>query len=167
MQVASDRWRLFLALPTTHQTLPDKGLRDTVASRLAGMEQAMVRRRARTYTAMADMIGYRQRPPWSGPEGFFALSEQAGLTMRGVLSRALGDPGWLDRRTGLSLFGTSGPAPWSQPEIAMATVLLNHLEPDPAVEWTPERIAATEERLAAMAASPGADEADTGPSTQP
>ena len=150
--LASPKWRLLLALSVTHRTLPDEGLRDVVAGSLAELERAFVQRRARIYAAMAELIGYRQCAPWSGDEGFMMLSELAGLTMRGVLSRALSDPDWLDRRTGLTLFGTSRPAPWSQPEIAMMTVLLTHLEPDPAVEWTPQHIAATEERLAAMAA---------------
>ena len=153
--LASPKWRLFLALSVTHRTLPDEGLRDIVAGSLAEVERAFVQRRARIYAAMADLIGYRQRPPWSGDEGFTMLSELAGLAMRGLLSRALSDPAWLDRRTELTLFGTSRPAPWSQPEIAMTTVLLTHLEPDPAVEWTPERIAAAEERFAAMVAEIG------------
>lgn len=153
--LASPKWRLFMALSVTHQTLPDEDLRATVAASLAEMEHAMVQRRAEIYETMAAMIGYRQRPPWSGEEGFMALSQLSGLTMRGVLSRALGDPDWLDERTELALFGASGPAPWSQPEIALTTVLLGHLEPDPSVVWTPERIAASEEQFAAIAASLG------------
>ncbi|RLP09507.1 TetR/AcrR family transcriptional regulator [Propionibacterium australiense] len=153
--LASPKWRLFMALSVTHQTLPDEGLRATVAGSLDEMEHALAQRRAGVYEAMAAMIGYRQRPPWIGAEGFMALSQLSGLAMRGVLSRALGDPSWLDERTELTLFGASEPAPWSQPEIAMTTVLLGHLEPDPSIDWTPERIAASEERFAEIAASLG------------
>lgn len=151
--LASDKWRLFMALSATHQGLPDVGLRETVVTELASMEHAMVERRADVYTMMAEMIGYRQRAPWSGREGFLMLSALAGLTMRGVLSRALGDPGWLDERDELVLFGTSAPAPWSQAEIALATILLGHLEPDPLIEWTPQRITAAEQQFSQVAAS--------------
>ncbi len=36
-------------------------------------------------------------------------------------------------------FGAPEPGYWSQPALAVATVVLGFLEPDPAIEWTDER----------------------------
>lgn len=150
---ASPRWRLFMALPTTVATIEDAELRDLVRGELAGMERAFVERRADIYTGLCQLIGYRQREPWTGREGMLVLSQQAGLAMRGIISRVLVDPDWLDDRTEVALFGSTRPAPWSQAEIAGAGVLLHHLEPDPAIEWTPGRVAEALARFDAMVAT--------------
>ncbi|GAB2477263.1 hypothetical protein GCM10027030_09510 [Luteococcus sediminum] len=153
--LASPHWRVFMALATTHQALPDDQLRETVGQALVEMERAFVERRAEVYQGLTHLIGYRQRQPWQGREGFVALSELAGLTMRGILSRALTQPDWLDERSEMTPFG-GVPAAWSQAEVALAQVLLTHLEPDPTVDWTPERINQARQDFAATARSLGA-----------
>lgn len=138
--LASPHWRLFVGISANFPGLEDEDLKADVAAELARIQQSFVTRRARIYQQLCTLIGYRQRAPWVGPAGFRALSELAGLTMNGILNRGLSDPGWLDQRTELALFDAPA-ALWSQAEIAMLTVLLGHLEPDPAVEWNEARYA--------------------------
>lgn len=152
--LASPRWRLFMALEVTYRSLPQE-VRATVGQALAEMEGAFVGRRAAVYAGMAGLIGYRQRAPFTGESGFVVLSTQTGLSMRGILSRALGDPGWLDERTELTLFGARAPARWSQAEIAVTSVLLTHLEPDPSITWDEAHIQAAEDSFIALAATLG------------
>ncbi|MEJ6013865.1 hypothetical protein WG936_08455 [Corynebacterium sp. H127] len=147
----SPKWRLFLGISTTCHTLEDETLQEAVAAELARIEQTFVMRRAQIYQQLCALIGYRQRKPWQGVAGFQALSELAGLTMRGILSRGLADPAWLEQRVAMELFEADA-ADWSQAEIAMVTVLLGHLEPDPDIEWTAERIAKAEQVYDAMIA---------------
>ncbi|MFC6358400.1 hypothetical protein [Luteococcus peritonei] len=155
--LASPRWRFFMALSATHQTLPDEQLRATVATALAELETAFETRRAEVYGGLLELIGYRQREPWSGHEGLLALAQQTGLVMRGAISRALVDPDWLDRRRALRLFGSRREADWSQPEIALCQALLGHLEPDPDVVWDEAQIAAAERRFTELAHSLGTE----------
>ena len=138
--VASPPWRLFMALSTTVATIEDDTLRETVREELATMEESFVARRAEVYGGVCQMIGYRPTAPWSHEQGLVVLSQQAGLLMRGIASRALVDPGWLDERIPAALFGSRRTADWSQGEMALTGLVLGHLEPNPDVRWTTERL---------------------------
>lgn len=136
----STHGRLFRAVSASFTGLEDPELREKVRRELVAIERDFVTRRAEVYHNLARLLGYRQRPPWEEESGFLALSERAGMVMLGILSRAFADPSLLDKRTSLRLFGASQAAEWSQPEIALASVLLDHLEPDPDVEFSEQRI---------------------------
>ncbi len=138
--VASPHWRLFMALSTTVATIEDDTLRETVREELATMEESFVARRAEVYGGVCQMIGYRPTAPWSHEQGLVVLSQLAGLLMRGIASRALVDPGWLDERIPAALFGSRRTADWSQGEMALTGLVLGHLEPNPDVRWTTERL---------------------------
>lgn len=148
--VGSTRWRTFLSLSATHQSLPEGPLRESVGDALRGAEATHVARRAAIYANLAFLIGYR--PTLLGT--YETLASASGAMMTGVVVRATVDPGWLDRREVASLYGASESAPWSEPERHLVGVLLAHLEPDPQIEWGPggvrDRLAIFQAQAAAM-----------------
>lgn len=138
--MASPPWRTFLSLSVTHHTLGQPALRDAVGAALAQTRDSFTRRRASVYAGLAELIGYRLAAPWSGERGYLAMSAATGSMMTGIVTQAMTKDGWLDQREQLQLFGTSTPAPWSEPETMLMGVLLGYLEPDPGVRWTAARI---------------------------
>lgn len=157
--IASPRWRTFLSLSATYPGLPDGRVRDQVGAALAQAEAGFSARRAATYANLCGLIGYRLVPPLVAPDGFRLLGSATGAMMTGVAVRALPRPAWLDERTPARLFGQSYAADWSEPERHLAGVLFAHLEPDPAIAWSSERVDAMlarfEGEVAAMLAAPG------------
>lgn len=148
--VGSTRWRTFLSLSATHQSLAEGSLRESVGDALRLTEATHVARRAAIYANLAFLIGYR--PTLLGT--YETLASASGAMMTGVVVRATVDPGWLDRREVASLYGASESAPWSEPERHLVGVLLAHLEPDPQIEWGPgevrDRFATFQAQAAAM-----------------
>ncbi|GAB3624957.1 hypothetical protein GCM10027418_30430 [Mariniluteicoccus endophyticus] len=143
----SPRWRTFLSLSATYPSLPHGEVREAVGRALAATEDDFSRRRAEVYANLATLIGYRLVPPLKGEEGFRVLGGAAGAVMRGIITRANPDPGWLDRRTGAALFGASRATAWSEPERYAVAMLLAHLEPDPDLVWDAATVAALLERF--------------------
>lgn len=142
--MASPQWRTYLALGATHHTLADPALRAAVGDALAETGQRFRERRAEVFAGMAGLIGYRLREPWAAlPDGggFLAMSSAAGVAMMGIVSTALPRPAWLDERRPLVLFGASLSSPWSEAERVLVTVFLDHLEPDPDIDWSAARVA--------------------------
>ena len=73
--------------------------------------------------------------PASGPDGAAALSS----------------PDVAEQRVEASPFGASVRGEWSLPALGLGGIASAFLEPDPAVEWDAERIAAVRQALAALA----------------
>jgi hypothetical protein len=63
---------------------------------------------------------------------------------------ALSSPGVAEQRIEASPFGAQVQGEWSMPALGLAGLAWAFLEPDPAVEWDTERIAAVRQGLAAL-----------------
>lgn len=131
--VTSHRWRDHLALRATCASLPEGELRDAVAAELAAAERAFTDRRARVYSRLPGVLGYRL-VPWLDPvTGFTLMAESTGALMTGLVGRAVivaARPAVVMRA-----FGSSVEAPWTTESYAIVAAVLSFLEPDPAVRW--------------------------------
>lgn len=76
-------------------------------------------------------------------------------TMRGLIVTALPLPELAAQRTQARPFGALAPGQWSLAAIGLGSLASEFLEPDPAVTWDDERVAALRQALLA-AADPGA-----------
>ena len=147
-------WRTYLALHATFLSLPDGELRAEVQAALTESDRALMTRIAGAYQQAADLLGLRLRPELGAT--FTTIATLASAAIRGLVTMAPANPEIATERLLANPFGAPEPAEWSQPALAIATLVLSFLEPDPAIEWTIERI--VEARLAlATGAWPAAD----------
>ena len=148
--LGSPGWRTYLALHATFMSLTDGALRDQVQAALARSEQAHNARIAQAWRQLAALFGYRLRPG-SGIT-FEALATLLSASLRGLVVMALSWPDVAVQRIEASPFAAPAPGEWSLPALGLASVASAFLEPDPAVEWNTERIAAVRQGLAALSA---------------
>jgi hypothetical protein len=71
--------------------------------------------------------------------------------MRGLVITALSMPEVATYRARARPYGAARTDEWSLPGLALASMALAFLEPDPAVQWDAERIASVRQALAALA----------------
>ncbi|WP_282944482.1 TetR/AcrR family transcriptional regulator [Cellulomonas endometrii] len=136
--VTSTAWRDHLALRATCAGLPDADLRALVASELAASERAFTERRARVYSRLPQLMGYRL-VPWLDPEpGFELMAEATGALMTGLVARAA----IINPRPAVMMqaFGSSVRSAWSSESYALVATILSYLEPDPAITWDARRV---------------------------
>lgn len=133
-------WRSYIALRAGHIGLPAGDLRTRVAEALAQTEQRFTRARAAAFRMLADGMGYRLRHP--DPEAWDRLSLTIGAVATGMLIRGYSDPHAVTATVVVTALGSTAPAPWSTSTLASAGIFLDAVEPDPAVVWSPDRIAA-------------------------
>jgi AcrR family transcriptional regulator len=137
----SREWRDYLALCATCSSLPRGDLRTTVTAELAAAERSFLSHRAAVYSRLPQLLGYRLVPPLTGQSGFEVMAEAMGAFMTGLVVRTT-----VARQTAsfrARAFGSSVAAEWTSTSYALVAALLSYLEPDPGVEWSAERIAAT------------------------
>jgi AcrR family transcriptional regulator len=137
--LASPGWRTYLALHATFSSLSDGELHDQVREALAHAEAEHVGLIARAWHQIAGLFGYRLRPELA--TSFETLATLLSATMHGLVITALSTPDVATRLTVASPFGAAGKEPWSLPAIAMASIAMAHLEPDPAAEHDDPRMA--------------------------
>ena len=137
--VASPEWRTYLALHATFSGLSNGELRDQIQEALAHAEAGQVALVAQAWQQIADLFGYRLRPELA--TGFETLATLLSASMRGLVITALSNPEVATQVTAASPFDVAGKDPWSLPAIGMASIALAFLEPDPAAEWTDQRLA--------------------------
>ncbi|NUW39135.1 TetR/AcrR family transcriptional regulator [Nonomuraea rhodomycinica] len=130
----SSAWRTYLALQATFRGLPDGVLRAEVQQSFAESERSLVAGVAAAYARMATLIGLR---PCAGVT-FETAARTAIATLRGLILMAPGDPDLTVRRFRANPFGAPEPAEWSEPALAIASVVLALVEADPDVPWTDE-----------------------------
>ncbi|MEU5869092.1 TetR/AcrR family transcriptional regulator [Nonomuraea sp. NPDC047529] len=130
----SSAWRTYLALQATFRSLPDGDLRAEVQQALTESERSMVAGVATAYSWGARLIGLR---PCAGVT-FETVARLAVATLRGLILMAPGNPEIVTRRFQANPFGAPEPAEWSEPALAITSVVLGLLEADPEVEWTDE-----------------------------
>jgi AcrR family transcriptional regulator len=139
--VASPRWRTYLALHATCQGLPEGDLRDDVRASLAAAEARFTAQRARVYSRLPALIGYRLAPPLTAPDGFDVMAAAAGALMTGLVVRSFTHPGWQDHAMRLAAFGSTWERSWSGPAYQLTGLLLSYLVPDPDVTWDGAQLA--------------------------
>ncbi len=142
----STEWRQYIALRAAHVGLPDDDLRERVAGELRDTERRFTLARATALQALTGLIGYRLRSP--EPAAWHRLSLTLGALSTGMLIRGYSDPDAVRSTSTLTPFGSSVPAQWSVATLATVGILLDSLEPDPAVVWDEARIAELRARMA-------------------
>jgi AcrR family transcriptional regulator len=147
----SAQWRTYLALNATFQSLADGELRDQVGEALAQSEHAHRARVAKAWELLAGLFGYRLRPELGA--SFETLAALLDATMRGLVIQALPEPGLGAYRVRASPFGAAAEDEWSLAALGGASIATSFLEPDPAIEWTDERLARIRQTLTNLTAA--------------
>jgi AcrR family transcriptional regulator len=134
----SREWRTYLALHATYFGLADGELREDVRGALADSERRFVDFVANSREQTAALFGYRLRPELGGT--FTTLGRLIVSTLRGQVIGALSTPDIETRRVRAKPFGATREADWSEPALAIGSLVFAFLEPDPTVEWDEERV---------------------------
>lgn len=152
----SAQWRTYLALHATFLSLPAGDLRTDVQDALTRSEHQVTAQIAATYEYVAELLGYRIRPELDAT--FETMAQLLNATMRGLVLMAPTLPDLTTRRMRARPFGAAEVAEWSQPALGIANTAMGFLEPDPAIEWTEQRLRSVRHTLAAAPALPGTTE---------
>ena len=137
--LGSPEWRTYLALHATFSSLSDGELRDQVQAALAHAEAGHLALIARAWHQIAGLFGYRLRPELA--TSFETLATLLSAAMHGLVITALSTPEVATHLTVARPFGAAGEEPWSLPAIAMASIAMALLEPDPTATWDDRRLA--------------------------
>ena len=141
--VASAHFRTYLALRHGFAQAAAPGLRERIATALAGSERRSVARGVAVLVGATGALGIRLAPPLVAPDGFEQLARSIVATSLGFVAEAVTDRGLLSIVHTAVAFGTTRPAPWTVPAFALTSLVLGHLEPDPDARIeSPERIEA-------------------------
>ena len=100
----------------------------------------------------------REHPDANAFRWAFVLMLAATLidaTMRGLVIMAQSIPDIAEHRSQANPFGAAGTEEWSLPAVGLAGIATAFLEPDPAIEWDDQRIAAVRQALTTLSL-PGA-----------
>lgn len=144
----SPEWRTYIALHATFMSLAGGGLRDQVRVALAESEQRRIGRIAAAWDQLAGLFGYRLRPELGAT--FETVATLIDATTRGLVIMALSVPDIAAHRTLASPFGAASKGEWSLPATGLAGLASAFLEPDPAIKWDDERLAAVRQALTAL-----------------
>jgi AcrR family transcriptional regulator len=145
----SPEWRTYLALHATILSIADEELRDQVQDALARSERDHIARIASAWERMVGLLGYRLRPEVGAT--FETAATLVDSAMRGLVITALSMPEVAAYRAQASPFGAATRDEWSLPGLALASMALAFLEPDPTVDWDAERLASVRRALAGLA----------------
>ncbi len=152
----STAWRTYMALHATYLSLDDGELRDEIGDSLAASERALVQRTAQNFAAYLSLMGYRIRPELSADvETVIAVTMPL---VRGVIIMGSAAPEITARSMHGNPFDVEGEGEWSPVAVAMTSIALTYIEPDPAVEWDEARV----EQVRETFASPGGLGEDVG-----
>lgn len=146
----SPEWLTYLALHATFLSIADEELRDQVQAALARSEHDHIARVASAWERLTGLIGYRLRPEFGAT--FETAATLVDSAMRGLVITALSVPEVATYRALARPLGAASTDEWSLPGLALASIALAFLEPDPAVEWDAERIARVRRAMADLAA---------------
>jgi AcrR family transcriptional regulator len=142
----SPEWLTYLALHATFLSIADEDLRDQVQAALAQSEHDHIARVASAWERLTGLIGYRLRPELGAT--FETAATLVDSAMRGLVITALSVPELATYRAPARPLGAASTDEWSLPGLALASIALAFLEPDPAVEWDAERIARVRRAMA-------------------
>jgi hypothetical protein len=144
----SAEWRTYLALHATFMSLADGDLRDQIQVALAQAEQARTAQIAQSWEQLTGLFGYRLRPELGAT--FETTGRLLMAIFHGLVIMALSTPELADYRVVASPPGASTKQEWSLPALGFASIASMFLEPDPAVVWDDERIAAVRHALTSL-----------------
>lgn len=133
----STQWRTYMALHATYFSLPAGSLRDDVQAALGRSEERVVADIASAYERWAGLLGYRLRPELGAT--FATMATLLDATMRGLVLTAPSVPDIVDRSIQAAPLGATEEREWSQPALALASLVVGFLEPDPDIVWNNER----------------------------
>lgn len=145
--VASPQWRTYFALTATLRGLPEGEIRDEVGAALAETDRDFTERRRRVYERLATIIGYRLAPGFAAGAGFEGLASAMGTIMTGIVVKVCARPDLLTETTVLAPFGSTEHTEWTAPALQAVGFLLASLEPDRAIAWDAQRVAAVRDAL--------------------
>jgi len=145
----SREWRDYLALRATCGSLPDSDLRAALTAELAAAERSFVAQRAAVYGRLPQLLGYRLTTPLAGGAGFELMSQAMGALLMGLVVRASVNEDSLSFQA--RAFGSSMESSWTSATYALVAAMLSYLEPDPSVQWTATRLAASIDLLDELA----------------
>ncbi|MCC2335038.1 TetR/AcrR family transcriptional regulator [Cellulomonas wangsupingiae] len=134
----SRRWRDHLALRATCSSLPAGDLRDAVAAALHASERAFTEHRARVYSRLPGVLGYRLVPWLDASSGYTLMAATTGALMVGLVGRAAIVP--TGPAVQMRAFGSTERSPWTTQSYAITSAVLSFLEPDPDVVWDSARV---------------------------
>src|SRR5690606_9252746 len=137
--------RTYLALHATLLSLPDGDLPQQVHELLSNSEQEQIAGLAGFFEQVSILVGCRLR---QGMGSFADVARLITAAIRGMVVMAPANPALSTHRVHANPFGAPKAAAWSQPALAMASIVTAFLEPDPAVEFDDARMASTRDALA-------------------
>lgn len=144
---ASAQWRTYIGLHATYLSLDDGALRDDVHRLLVQSELNLAGYLARTVEGFAALLGFRLRPDLEFT--FETVAALAIAMLRGAVIMNPVLPELEARAMRGNPFGGIEPAEWSPVAMAMTSLVMSFLEPDPAVRWDAARLAAVRAELGA------------------
>ena len=148
----SIEWRTYLALHSTFLSVADDDLRQFLQIALAYSDRDFIARIARGWSQLAGILGYRLRAELDA--SFETVATLASATLRGLVIMALSTPDIATRRLRARPLCDSKAADWSLAGLTAASIADTFLEPDPDIDWTPERLAAVRKSLEQLAFEP-------------
>jgi AcrR family transcriptional regulator len=148
----SIEWRTYLALHSTFLSVADDDLRQSLQIALADSDRDFIARIARGWSQLAGILGYRLRAELDA--SFETVATLASATLRGLVIMALSTPDIATRRLRARPLGATKAADWSLAGLTAASIADTFLEPDPDIDWTPERLAAVRKSLEQLAFEP-------------
>ncbi|HEY7484869.1 MAG TPA: TetR/AcrR family transcriptional regulator [Streptosporangiaceae bacterium] len=140
----SVEWRTYIALHATVLGLPHGELREQVQASLTESERELNTGLAGFFEQIGTLVGCRLRPGMGSFEDVARLTTAA---IRGMVVMAPANPALSTHTVHANPFGAPAAADWSQPALALASIVTAYLEPDPTVEFDQARIATTREAL--------------------
>jgi AcrR family transcriptional regulator len=150
----STEWRTYLALHSTFLSVADDDLRRSLQVALAESDRDFIARIARGWSQLAGLFGYRLRAELDAT--FETVATLASATLRGLVIIALSTPDIASRRLQARPLGATEAAAWSLAGLTAASIADAFLEPDPDIDWTPERLDGVRESLEQLAFEPSA-----------
>lgn len=141
----SPEWRTYFALHATFLSLPDGDLRREIQSALTVCEQNLSNRIAAAYAQGANLIGVRLRPDLGAT--YETLATLGSAVIRGLVLMAPSSPSITGAHLIANPFGAPMKSEWSPPALALASIVLTFIEPDPTIEWNDESFAAVRTAL--------------------
>lgn len=143
----STAWRTYIALQATYLSLDDGELRDEIGASLADSERSLVRRTAANFAYYLELMGYRIKPGLGADvETVIAVGMPL---VRGAIVMGPAAPQITTARSQADPFGAGGESDWSPVAVAMTSIVLTYVEPDPDVEWDDARIEKVRRELSA------------------
>lgn len=144
-------WRIYVALHSALLAMPESDFRDELKRTLADSSTVFVGKMSALLEALLGLLGYRIRPALGElrPADFALIGASV---VEGSVLMAGATDAVADLRLEIDPFGVGETRSWSQVSLAYTSLAVVCSEPDPSIEWTPERLSDTTELVRALSA---------------